>query len=91
MLQLTLSLQVIVNMYYVGDLSMIFFHFFMNILYRKRNLTNYQIILSVTTLITFWPFSPAGNVFNNWLLIVYSLPLSFYFNEFFGYKKFNKS
>jgi O-antigen ligase len=69
----------------------LFKHFFMIALYRKRNLTDYQIILSVTVLITFWPFSPAGNVFNNWLLIVYSLPLSFYVNEFFGYKKFSKS
>jgi len=66
-------------------------HFFMIVLYRKRNLTDYQIILSVTVLITFWPFSPAGNFFNNWLLIIYSLPLSFYINEFFGYKKFSKS
>jgi len=66
-------------------------HFFMIILYRKGNLTDYQIILSVTVLITFWPFSPAGNVFNNWLLIVYSLPLSFYVNEFFGCKKFSKA
>ena len=69
----------------------LFKHFFMIVLYRKRNLTDYQIILSVTVLITFWPFSPAGNFFNNWLLIVYSLPLSFYINEFFGYKKFSKS
>jgi len=69
----------------------LFKHFFMIALYRKRNLTDYQIILSVTVLITFWPFSPAGNFFNNWLLIVYSLPLSFYINEFFGYKKFSKS
>ena len=66
-------------------------HFFMIILYRKGNLTDYQIILSATVLITFWPFSPAGNVFNNWLLIVYSLPLSFYVNEFFGCKKFSKA
>ena len=66
-------------------------HFLLLILYRKRNLTDYQIILSVTVLITFWPFSPAGNFFNNWLLIIYSLPLSFYINEFFGYKKFSKS
>jgi len=66
-------------------------HFLILILYRKRNLTDYQIILSVTVLITFWPFSPAGNFFNNWLLIIYSLPLSFYINEFFGYKKFSKS
>jgi O-antigen ligase len=66
-------------------------HFLLLILYRKRNLTDYQIILSATVLITFWPFSPAGNFFNNWLLIIYSLPLSFYIYEFFGYKMFSKS
>ena len=66
-------------------------HFLLLILYRKRNLTDYQIILSATVLITFWPFSPAGNFFNNWLLIIYSLPLSFYICEFFGHKMFSKS
>ena len=66
-------------------------HFFMIIFYRKRSLTDYQIVLSLTVIITFWPFSPAGNVFNNWLLIVYSIPISFYVNEFFKCKKLSKS
>jgi O-antigen ligase len=66
-------------------------HFFMMVFYQKRNLTDYQIVLSVTVIITFWPFSPAGNFFNNWLLIIYSVPISFYVNEFFGCKKVSKS
>jgi O-antigen ligase len=66
-------------------------HFFMKIFYRKISLTDYQIILSLTVIITFWPFSPAGNIFNNWLLIVYSIPISFYVNEFFECKKVSKS
>ena len=66
-------------------------HLFMMIFYRKKSLTDYQIVLSVTAIITFWPFSPAGNIFNNWLLIVYSIPIGFYANEFFGCKKVSKS
>tara|TARA_B100000989_G_scaffold289825_1_gene262224 strand:- start:5479 stop:6753 length:1275 start_codon:yes stop_codon:yes gene_type:complete len=62
-------------------------HFFMILFYRKRYLNNYQIILSATVLITFWPFSPSGNIFNNWMLLISSIPLSFYINEFFKFKK----
>ena len=60
--------------------------FLMLIFYRKRYLDNYQIVLSATVLITFWPFSPSGNFFNNWMLIVYSIPLGFYINEFWRFK-----
>ena len=62
-------------------------HFFLILFYQKRYLTNYQIILSTTVLITFWPFSPSGNIFNNWMLLISSIPLSFYINEFFNFKK----
>ena len=61
-------------------------HFLMLIFYRKRYLVDYQIVLSATVLITFWPFSPSGNFFNNWVLIVYSIPLGFYINEFWRFK-----
>ena len=60
--------------------------FLMLIFYRKRYFDDYQIVLSATVLITFWPFSPAGNFFNNWMLIVYSIPLGFYINEFWRFK-----
>ena len=62
-------------------------HFFVMIINKKKFLSDYQIALSATVLIIFWPFSPAGNFFNNWILIVSSLPLGFYINEFFRFKK----
>lgn len=46
-------------------------------------LNNYQVVLSIVVLITLWPLSPSGNFFNNWLLITYSLPASFFVKEFF--------
>ncbi len=62
-------------------------HFIVMIINKTKILSDYQIILSATVFIIFWPFSPAGNFFNNWLLIVSSLPLGFYINEFFRVKK----
>ena len=41
---------------------------------QKRYLKDYQVCLLAGILITVWPFSPNGNFFNNWLMIVYSLP-----------------
>lgn len=66
-------------------------HFLFLIFKKGKKLNNYQLIINATVLIVFWPFSPSGNFFNNWMLIMYSLPLSFYVNEYFGYKKFDKS
>ena len=45
---------------------------------QKRPLTDYQVCLLAGLLISLWPFSPNGNFFNNWLMIVYSLPVGFY-------------
>ena len=35
-------------------------------------------------LISVWPFSPNGNFFNNWLAIIYSLPIGFYLHSVYG-------
>jgi O-antigen ligase len=57
------------------------------ILKQKRYLSDYQVCLLGGLLITVWPFSPNGNFFNNWLMIVYSLPIGFYLHSFYGIKR----
>jgi len=42
------------------------------------NITDYQICHLSSFLITLFPFIPSGNFFNNWLSIVYFLPVGFY-------------
>jgi len=51
---------------------------------QKRSLTDYQVCLLAGILITVWPFSPNGNFFNNWLMIVYSLPVGFYLQSIYS-------
>lgn len=57
------------------------------ILNQKRFLTDYQICLLAGILITVWPFSPNGNFFHNWLMIIYSLPVGFYLQSIYSRKK----
>lgn len=54
---------------------------------KKRYLTDYQICLLAGILITVWPFSPNGNFFNNWLMVVYSLPIGFYLQSIYSKNK----
>ena len=49
----------------------------------ERFLTDYQVCLLACILITIWPISPNGNFFNNWLMIVYSLPIGFYLQSIY--------
>ena len=54
------------------------------VLNQKRPLTDYQVCLLAAIMITVWPFSPNGNFFNNWLMIVYSLPVGFYLQSIYS-------
>ena len=49
----------------------------------KRYLNDYQVCLLAGILISVWPFSPNGNFFNNWLSIIYSLPIGFYLHSIY--------
>ena len=53
---------------------------------KKRPLSDYQVCLLSGILISVWPFSPNGNFFNNWLMIVYSLPVGFYLQSIYSKK-----
>ena len=62
--------------------KLLFIHIKFYLLKKKNFLTDYQICLLATVLITIWPFSPNGNFFNNWLMIVYSLSFGFLLHSF---------
>ena len=67
------------------------FRQFKSIIFKqKRLLTDYQVCLLAGILITVWPFSPNGNFFNNWLMIVYSLPVGFYLQSIYSKKIIKK-
>ena len=51
---------------------------------QKRHLTDYQVCILAGLFITVWPFSPNGNFFNNWMIIIYSLPVGFYLQSFYS-------
>ena len=56
---------------------------------KKRYLTDYQVCLLASMLITVWPIAPNGSFFNNWLMIVYGLPIGFYLQSIYSNKKIN--
>ena len=43
--------------------------------------TDYQICLLSCFFVTLWPLAPSGNFFNNWLSIIYYLPVGFYLQD----------
>jgi len=57
---------------------------------QKRPLTDYQVCLLAGIFITVWPLTTNGNFFNNWLMIVYSLPVGFYLQSIYSKKKLKK-
>jgi O-antigen ligase len=67
--------------------SFLYLFFFANFLklifFKQLNLnepiTLLNIFCNISIVINFWPIFPTGNFFNNWLSIVYYLPISFYF------------
>jgi O-antigen ligase len=61
---------------YLIFLSMKYFYY--NYIKKKKIYSNYHICLLACLLITIWPIIPNGNFFNNYLMVIYSLPLGFF-------------
>lgn len=55
----------------------IFYNFFFSSKI-SNNIYNYKICILLLFFINFFPIAPNGNFFNNWLSIMYYLPLGFY-------------
>ena len=48
----------------------------------KSNFSNYQIILLGSIVINLFPLVPSGNIFNNWMSIIYFIPVGFILESF---------
>ena len=57
-------------------------HLIFKFFYKVKKLSDFQIALMACVMITLWPFVPTGNFFNNWLSVIYFLPLGFLFKTF---------
>ncbi len=56
------------------------------LLKQNRYLSDYQVCLLAGMIVTLWPFSPNGNFFNNWMIVIYSLPVGFYLQSVYSKK-----
>ena len=60
----------------------LFLKFAYYLYFKKQKIySNYQICILACLFITIWPIIPNGNFFNNYLMIIYSLPLGFFKNK----------
>ncbi len=53
---------------------------------RKAKLTDFQIYLMICIFISLWPIIPTQNFFNNWINIIYYLPIGFLLNSIYAKK-----
>ena len=50
----------------------------LRVFFKNIKTQNYNLSLYISFLITLFPLAPSGNMFNNWLNILYFLPVAFY-------------
>ena len=62
---------------------------FKSVFNKETPFNDVQICLLLCFLITLWPLVPTGNFFNNWLSIIYFMPVGFLLSEFKNVKIFN--
>ena len=59
-------------------------HIYNKIILSKNILSDYEIALIACFLLTLWPFFPSQNLFNNWINIIYYLPVGFYLQKIYS-------
>ena len=45
-------------------------------------MTNYRLCLLICVFINLWPLAQTGNFFNNWISIIYYLPIGFIISDY---------
>ncbi len=59
-------------------IKLLFNHFISSIRLKKKILSDFEICLLACFLTTLWPIMPTQNFFNNWINIIYYLPVGFF-------------
>ena len=60
-------------------------HFLKKLFMKKIILNDYQVCIFACLYVTLFPIVPSGNIFNNWLSIIYYLPIGFLYYNFKNY------
>ena len=57
-------------------------------IFRKKSyvISDYNLCLMIAIFINLWPLAPTMNFFNNWINIIYFLPIGFYISSTFNNK-----
>ena len=74
------TLPIIISLIYISFL--ILNHLFKKFFLKKELFSDFQVCLLIAVFITLWPFIPTMNLFNNWISIIYYLPLGFLIYSF---------
>ena len=61
---------------------------YLNFILNKNYISDYQTSLIICLIITLWPLSPSGSFFNNWLCVIYFLPIGFLIHSFIEKNKY---
>jgi len=68
------------NFYIIQIVLKDFYNYY---IYKNNNLSDYQICLIACFVSNLWPLFPTLNLFNNWINIIYYLPVGFYLHSIY--------
>ena len=77
------SVFIIIPIYLVSKIITHIYQYFRNGI---RSLSDYQICLIGCFLLTLWPLAPTLSFFNNWISVVYYLPIGFFLSTIYNNK-----
>ncbi len=72
---------------YFKLVKLIFLHSLLFIRKQKYLLSDFQICLIACLMVTLWPIIPSQNFFNNWINIIYYLPIGFFLHSLHSKEK----
>ena len=59
-------------------IKLLFYHFISSIRGKEKMLSDFELCLLACFLTTLWPIMPTQNFFNNWINIIYYLPIGYF-------------